>query len=251
LGNLCISSWFRDKGFAMGAHMGAIGGALAHGRKELAHIGCVFEPNETNLGRWKTWWRYAVLDQTALWGLGCLAGMYLNVNLAAAIIPPGTQLAENQAGAYQAEYLATNLWTGFWTLALLNGFWILFSTHLGNTDCLVRTVTDICWTGHPQSRRWSASRLYAAILIALTAWALVSVHFGTVIALFKILGVMTSPIMAIAAVQILRVNTRFLPREIRPRFWRKAALISCAVVYGGLTAALLIDLAQRLFGNSG
>ena len=39
--------------------------------------------------------------------------------------------------------MAEHLWRGLWVLALLNGFWILFSTHLGNTDLLVRTVTDL------------------------------------------------------------------------------------------------------------
>jgi hypothetical protein len=45
--------------------------------------------------------------------------------------------------------------------------------------------------------------------------------------------------MAIGAVQILLVNRRFLPKEIRPPLWRQGALVICAVVYGGITVALL------------
>ena len=72
------------------------------------------------------------------------SGMFLNVNLATAIIPHGTDLQGLAAGAYQAEYLS-KIWPGFWFLTLFNGFWILFKTQLGNTDILVRTITDAVW----------------------------------------------------------------------------------------------------------
>ena len=90
-------------------------------------------------------------------------GMYLNVNLAVAIIPAGEveKLSGYAAGTFQAEFMAKTLWHGFWMLALMNGFWILFSTHLGNTDVLVRTVSDICWAAFPGVRRIPIARLYA------------------------------------------------------------------------------------------
>lgn len=246
LGNLAISNWFRDKGFGMGACVGGIQNVLAgddgSGHSALKPVGVTFPITSDNVRRWKTWWRYAVIDQTALWGFGCICGMFLNVNLAVAIIPPAevAKLSGYAAGTFQAEYMS-RLWNGFWILALLNGFWILFSTHLGNTDVLVRTVSDICWAGFPSVRRFSVSKLYAALLGLLTVWAVISVHFGSVLDLFKILAVIANPIMAVAAVQILRVNLRFLPREIRPPLWRQLGLVLCAVLYGGMTLALLWD----------
>ena len=241
LGNLAISNWFRDKGFAMGAKVGAIGNVLAGDHTGLKHVGVTFPMTDSNLRRWRTWWRYAVLDQTALWGFGCLLGMYLNVNLAASIIPSADVVSEATAGAYQAEYMA-RLWQGFWLLTLINGFWILFSTHLGNTDVLIRTVSDICWSAFPAVRRRPIGVLYASLLGGLTVWAVFAVHLGSVLDLFKILGIVANPIMAIAAVQILRVNTRFLPKEVRPPLWRQAGLVLCAVAYGGMTAALVWNM---------
>ena len=84
--------------------------------------------------------------------------MFLNVNLATGIIPAGSDISQIGAGAYQAEYMARNLWSGFWMLALLNGFWVLFSTHLGNTDILMRSVTDIIWAANPKARRWRGGK---------------------------------------------------------------------------------------------
>jgi hypothetical protein len=241
LGNLTISNWFRDKGFGMGKHMGGIGSALREGHMELKLIGCVFQPNLENLNRWKTWWRYALIDQAFLWAIGCFIGMMLNVNLVLAIIPPQEALSGYAAGTYQAKYMATQLWTGVWWLALRSGFWILYSTHLGNTDCLVRTIVDTLWSASPRWQRWPASKLYASILGGLTIWALISVHFGSVLDLFKVLAVIANPIMAIGAIHILLVNRRFLPREIRPPLWRQAALVVCALVYGGITVMLLVN----------
>lgn len=242
LGNLAISNWFRDKGFGMGANVGGIGGALAHGHLELQPVGAVCPLTDNNRRRWKTWWSYARIDQQALWGFGCLLGMFLNVNLALAIIPSGTQLLDSELGAFQAHHLAEQFGQWLWLLTLLNGFWILFSTHLGNTDVLVRTVADILWASSPSLQKWTASRIYAALLILLTAWALFAIHLGSVLQLFKVLGIVASPIMAIAAIQILRINTRFLPPEFRPPLWRRVALAGSVFVYGGITVALLWNM---------
>lgn len=239
LGNLAVTNWFRDKGFGMGAHVGGIGGALSSEHATLQPVGAVFPLDESNTRKWKTWWKYALLDQQALWAGGCFLGMYLNVNLAIALIPPGEQVTGYNVGAFQAEHLAKQLWQGLWLLTLLNGFWILYSTHLGNTDVLVRTVADTLWAACPPVRRWPASRLYAVLLIVLTAWALFSVGLGTVLDLFSVLGIVASPILAIAAVQILRINLRFLPRPLQPSIWRCIGLILCTLAYGTITVALI------------
>lgn len=241
LGNLAISNWFRDKGFGMGAHVGGIGGALAQGHQELQPIGAVFPTTPENLRRWQRWWYYTRIDQQLLWGLGCAVGMFLNVNLARGIVP-AEGVPESALGAFQAQYLAEHVWRGLWLLTLLNGFWILFSTHLGNTDCLVRTSADILWGASPRFQRWPASRIYACLLALVTCWALFAIHLGSVLKLFKVLGIVASPIMAIAAIQILRVNTRFLPPECRPVWWRKLALVLAAIGYGGISIALLLNL---------
>lgn len=243
LGNLAISNWFRDKGFGMGALSGAIGNALTGDHAAVKPIGTTFPMTNENLRRWHVWWRYTVLDQVALWAFGCVLGMFLNVNLAATLIPHDAKFKEEMAaGTFQAQYMADNLWSGFWYLALFNGFWILFSTHLGNTDVLVRTISDISWVAFPKVRKWPESRLYAVLLMILTLWAVFAVRMGSVLQLFKVLGVVACPIMAIASLQILRVNTKFLPRELQPSLWRRIGLVACSLAYGGFTIALIRNM---------
>ncbi|MBL8864638.1 MAG: Nramp family divalent metal transporter [Planctomycetia bacterium] len=243
LGNLVVSNWVRDKGWGMAASVGSIGGAFSGEKTALAPVGSVFPPTTENLRKWKVWWKYCLLDQTALWAGGCVVGMFLNVNLALAIVPENTQISGYSVGAFQARYMAEQLWVGFWALCLLNGFWILFSTQLANMDCLARAVTDIGWASWPGMRRWPASRLYAGLLLLFTSWGVASLTLGeSALGLFKVLGVVACPVLAIGAFLILRVNTRFLPTAIRPPLWRRIALFLCGVVYSALALASLVSL---------
>jgi hypothetical protein len=238
IGNLVISNWVRDKGFGMGAVTGAIPSAVGGRTVALSRVGSVFAITQESLDRWRTWWRYVELDQVWLWGLGCFAGMYLNVNIATAIAPPGTDFSGLAAGAFQAQYMAERLSSLLWPLALLNGFWILFSTHLGNTDTLVRTVTDIVWIGG-WARNVPVARVYYSLLAAFTVWGAAAANWGTAMTLFKALGVIAGPVLSMAAVQLLLVNTRLLPVELRPSMLRRVMLVACAAFYFAMTCAVI------------
>lgn len=250
LGNLAVSNWYRDKGFGMGKRMGSISGLLKSDDMPLRPIG--FQPPATasNASRWKHWWNYAICDMSVLWGPGCVLGMLLNVNIAMTIIPRENAAefmskAGVVAGAFQAQHLSEQIWSGFWYLTLLNGFWILFSTHIGNTDVLVRTIVDICWTSSPRVRQGSAGRFYSIVLAVLTVWGLLAVNFGNVVQLFTVLAVVANPVLAIGAIQILLVNRRFLPKAMQPPLWRQGALVLAAIVYGVVSAVVVYDLISK------
>ena len=250
IGNLTISNWVRDKGFGMGAVVGAIPSAVGAKEIRLSHVGKVFAITLDNMRRWRIWWRYVVIDQVWVWALGCFCGMFLNVNLAQAIIKPGTDLSKIGAGAFQAQYMAENFWSALWILGLLNGFWILFSTQLGNTDVLIRTLTDTLWTASSRVRTWrdgSIAKVYYSLLFVFTAWGLVAVHLGSAMTLFKYLGTMAGVVMAIAGVQLYLVNTRLLPRELQPSWWRKAALLICSLAYGTMSLIAITDVVRKWF----
>lgn len=244
IGNLTITNWVRDKGMGMGGRVGAIPSAVGGKNIDLSHNGKVFALSPDNLGRWRTWWKYIVLDQVWLWGIGCFLGMYLNVNLATAIMPVGENIEGPAAGAYQAEFMATHMWKGLWYLGLLNGFWILFSTQLGNTDILVRTIADVVWVASTrvrQSKRMHIGRIYFLLLIGFTIWGGILVNFGSAVGLFKILAFVAGLLFVPASLQILRVNTTLLPVELRPSWWRRVALVACAIFYAAVTALVLWD----------
>jgi hypothetical protein len=244
IGNLGISNWVRDKGMGMGGRTGAIPSAIGSRQVQLSDTGKVFPLTGENLRRWRLWWKYVRIDQVWVWAVGCFLGMFLNVNLVTAIMPAGADITGPAAGAFQAQYMADHLWRGFWFLALLNGFWILYSTHLGNTDLVVRTTTDLLWTASGRVRQWpgsSIARLYYGLLLGFTVWGMIAVTWGHAMQLFMVFATVAGLILAIAAVQILIVNTRLLPKELQPSLWRRAALLVCAAFYGTFFAVAVAD----------
>lgn len=56
--------------------------------------------------------------------------------------------------------------------------------------------------------------------------------------------------LAIAAFQILRVNHRFLPKELHPPLWRKIGLVSCGLFYGLVAVMLGYDMIHKLLSAS-
>ena len=247
LGNLTVSNWVRDKGFGMASKVGAIPSAVGGHEIQLSHVGIVFPATEANLSRWREWMRYLRADQIWVWGLFCFLGMFLNVNLATAIIPHGTDLQGLAAGAYQAEYLA-RIWPGFWFLTLFNGFWILFKTQLGNTDILVRTIADVVWMSSPRARQSSRGirTIYYGILIAFSVWGAFVIRSASPFQLFKVLANTAGIVLAVAGVQIFLVNRRFLPPAVRSPWWREAALLACSAFYAFFAFFVLRDLFRSL-----
>jgi hypothetical protein len=231
----------------MGSKVGAIPSAVGGKEIPLSHVGKVFPAHGENLARWREWLRYVHLDQIWVWGVFCFLGMYLNVNLATAIVPAGTDLQGLAAGAYQAEYLA-RIWPGLWFLTLFNGFWILFKTQLGNTDILVRTATDAVWISSARARagKRGIRAVYYGILIVFSVWGAIVIRWASPFALFKVLANVAGLVLVISGVQIFLVNRRFLPRVLRPAPWREAGLLLCSAFYAFFSWFGLRDLARAL-----
>jgi len=247
MGNLTVTNWVRDKGWGMGAHVGAIPSAVGGHQVALSHVGKVFVADAEALARWREWMRYVHLDQIWIWGLFCFLGMYLNVNLATALIPHGTDMQGLAAGAYQAHYLRA-IWPGFWFLTLFNGFWILFKTQLGNTDILVRTITDAVWMSRQGEggRRLQIRGLYYGILLAFSVWSAIVIRSASPFQLFKFLANMAGVVLAIAGVQIVIVNRSFLPRAVRPALWREAGVLLCSLFYAFFAFFAIKDVVETL-----
>jgi hypothetical protein len=130
------------------------------------------------------------------------------------------------------------LWDGFWFLALMNGFWILFSTTLTNVDVLARVITDMAWAGGAVPKKVPVGRLYGLLLLGFTVFACLGAFIGDAKLLLSILGATAAPLTAFSALQILRVNTTLLPRELQPPLWRKIALVLTALFYGAVSFAM-------------
>ena len=105
------------------------------------------------------------------------------------------------------------------------------------------------WTASRRVRSWregQIARVYYSLLLVFTAWGLIAVHLGSAMTLFKYLGTMAGFVMTVAGVQLYLVNTRLLPPELRPSWWRRAGLLLCSTLYGVMTAIAAWDVASKL-----
>lgn len=159
LGNAGTSNYIRDKGWGMGALVGAIPSAVGGQDMKLSHLGMVFPVTAENVHKFRQWWKLIVFDQGVIWAGGALLGMALPAILAVEFIDPTRNMGQWQAAAFQAEGIAQRHGSIFWYLTLLCGFWVLFSSVLVATDAVGRLWSDMIWTGSQPNRAGQGVRI--------------------------------------------------------------------------------------------
>lgn len=245
LANLLLSSWARDRGYGMGAKVGAIGGAVGGKPMKLNPTGCMFTIDQQSLLNWKRWMRFVYAEQFGVFAIFCLIGMFLTVNMAVGTIPEGADMTGLAAGAYQAEYLRAEVGEFMWLLVLLNGFWILLSTQLAVMDGLVRITTDILWTGFPEIRESSGHdvrKVYYILLAGFAIWGCFALWIAQPIVLILIGANVAGFILAFAAVHIVLVNRRLLPEPLRASIVREGLMFVIAAFYGFFVVMNIVSL---------
>lgn len=115
------------------------------------------------------------------------------------------------------------------------GAWILFKTQLDNVEAMVRSITDILWTGSTRIRAWRGGdvrTVYYGVLTAIVLWGIIALRLAQPFILLQIGANVAGFIFIVSSLHLLYINTRLLPEEIRPPLWRRAALVLMAVFYG-------------------
>ncbi len=232
--NLTLSNWARDKGYGMGSRVGHIAGAVGGERTPLADTGFMFEPDAANLARWRGWWRIVRMDQWGIFFVGALLGMMLPALLYVTFIAGGTDIKGLAISAVLADTVgtATVAWLGV-IIALL-GAWILFKTQLDCVEGMTRSITDILWTGSEGVRRWRGGDVrvvYYAVLAVVVVWGIIAMQLTQPMMLLQIGANLAGVVFVISALHLLHLNTRVLPRALRPPMWRRCALVGMVGFY--------------------
>jgi hypothetical protein len=246
--NIVLSNWARDKGYGMGQHAGYIPAAMSGEKVELAPTGFMFTPDRESLRRWRGWWRIVRADQWGVFCCGALLGMALPAVLYVTFLPAGSDirgLGISAALAYSVRDVAGPLLAG--AVAFL-GAWILFKTQLDSLEGMTRAVTDILWTGSRSVRARTAGdvrRVYYGVLGVVVLWGIVALRLAQPIVLLQLGANVASAVFVIASLHLLWLNTRLLPRELRPPAWRRAGLVLTALFYGFFVALSLQEVFRR------
>ena len=233
--NLTLSNWARDKGYGMAQHAGYIPAAVGGTHVRLAHTGFTFPDDEASMRRWRGWWRLVRADQWVVFCGGAILGMLLPALLYVTFLEPGSNLqnlAISAALAFTIDAAAGPIAGG--ALAFL-GAWLLFKTQLDLLDGMVRTLTDLLWTGSRRVRAWRGGDIravYYGVMAVVVIWAFIALRLAQPIVLLIIAANVAGAVFVIASLHLLYINTRLLPPHVRPPLWRRAALVAMAVFYG-------------------
>jgi hypothetical protein len=247
--NSQLSTYVRDKGWGMGAQVGAVPSLIGGKGIVLSHTGKVFLLSDETRRRWRGWMRFFLRDQVAIWTVGCILGVAIPALVSLQFVR-GKVLQGDAVAAETANAIVQT--TGiplFWLLTLLCGFVILLPSQISQEDGITRRWTDILWTGNRRLRRLEGHKVayvYYGLLLAYAVWGfVVLVMVGSPSLLIKIAGVLMNFALGFSSFHVLAVNRSLLPRELRPRWWLQLGLVGCGVFFVAVSSLGALKLLRE------
>ncbi len=234
VGNIALGNWARDKGYGMSKHAGYIPTAANRHSVKLAHHGFTFTHDAESMSRWRGWWRIVRADQWGVFCAGALLGMVLPALLYVTFLPPGTDIRGLGISAALAQGVGAGVAPLLGVVIAILGAWLLFKTQLDGLDGMARSVSDMLWTGSRRVRAWRGGdicAIYYSVLGLIVLWGLFALRLAPPIVLLQIGANIAGIILTIASLHLLYINTRLLPRALRPPMWRRVALVCMSAFY--------------------
>lgn len=247
MSNTLFSNYTRDKGWGMGARVGAIPSAFGGRHIKLSHVGMVFRLDAEGRRRWRGWFRHIVRDQLVIWMAASFIGMALPCMLSLEFIRhapvSGDRVAAMVAGGMADRYPAYR--ELLWPLTLSIGFLILAPGQIIAADQLARRWTDIIWTCSRRASRLREDRVkyvYYTILFGYGVWGFFTLSLFEPMVILKIAGVLMNVSLGIASWHTLYANLSLLPRELRPNWLMRLGTFACGAFFLGVSVVVIASL---------
>ena len=246
LTNVLLSNYARDKGWGMGARVGAIASAVGGTTVKLSHVGQVFPLTESNLARWRGWMRHIVRDQAVVWMVCCFIGMALPCMMSVEFIRnapvSGIRVAGMTAEGIDHRYPGY----GLWIMTLVVGFLILYPGQILSGDTIPRRWCDIIWTASPRARRLGEARVkyiyYGLMAVMATFGLLILVFLKDPVLILKVGGVLMNLALGASALHALYVNCTLLPPEVRPNWFIRIGVVFCGLFFFSISGIVFVSL---------
>ncbi len=240
--NLCQSNWIRDKGYGMGAYVPRLVSPIT-GEDEAAPGGRYeFEPNESNMSRWRRWWRFANIEQASTFVAITILTIGFTSLLSYSTVF-GQEGLPDDIGFLEVEGDRLNTlvggWMGplFWTI----GAFSLFAGAIGIVDYTSRLAADVLKTTYRPDA--SESRMYFGVV-----WTLVVVGCLILLAgldqplVLLVISACTAAVtMFVYSILLAITNRRYLPDPIKVRSYRLGALIFAGAFFGVLSTITIVQ----------
>jgi hypothetical protein len=247
LTNTTTSSYTRDQGWGMGQKVGAIPSIVGGRNLALSHTGMVFPITRDSIRRFRGWYRVILRDQLVVWMPACFVGVALPSMLSVQFLPRNFEAKSWAVAGMTADGLRDAVgptWgDAFWHMSLFCGFLVLAPSAMNTVDGVLRRWVDVLWTAVPTIRRWETHRiryLYFGALCAYGAFGFASMTLWTPDKLIAWATIIYNYALGFSCFHVLAVNLILLPRELRPGWITRVAL-----VVGGLFFILLAVISTR------
>jgi hypothetical protein len=233
LSNAPISNYTRDQGWGMGYHVGAIPSVVGGQNIKLSHVGSVFLVTEEVLPRWKRWYRHVLRDQLAVWMPACFLGLALPSMLSVEFLRRGTSpgsgwVAAGMTADAVRERVGGSMGQVTWYMTLFCGFLVLGPTMAASADGIVRRWVDVFWTSSKKLRSMDPGHIryvYFGTLLVLASFGMVMLSLQEPTRLLTIATLIFNYALGFSCFHTLVVNLLLLPRELRPGWFARIALV--------------------------
>jgi hypothetical protein len=246
--NLCQSNWIRDKGFGMGQYVPRLVSPVtgAPQAKETA-TSYIFEMSAANLTRWRSWWRFANVEQLFSFVVVTVVTIGLTSLLAHSTVFGQPDLPNNVSFLrIEAEQLQRLVGPWFGVLFLAVGAFALFGSAMGIIDYTSRLAADILKTTYLP--HVSESRAYFGLVWGMVGLGCMILLAGLSqpITLLVISASTGGTMMFLYSFMLIALNRRMLPSAIRIDRFRTAALIWSTLMFGSLAVLTVYTQVQTL-----
>jgi hypothetical protein len=247
--NLCQSNWIRDKGFGMGQYVPRLVSPVtgAPEAKDATATSYSFEPTPANMQRWRSWWRFANIEQVFSFVLVTVVTITMTSLLAHSTLFGRPDLPNNVSFlSIEAQELGRTVGQWFGALFLAVGAFSLFGSAMGIIDYTSRLAADILKTTYVHNA--SESRMYFWLV-----WGMVGLGCTILLAgmsqpltLLVISASTGGTMMFLYSFMLIALNRTMLPPAIRIGPFRTATLVWSTVLFGSLAALTIYTQLQTL-----
>jgi hypothetical protein len=244
---LFYSSWLREKGAGMAAHMGRLTSPITGRPEFIQDTG--FRPEETAElpARVRGWTRFLWAD-AGVGVIGNLATTLMACLLSYALLfPEGRVPTEAQLVTLQAEFFASSWGQAGRVVFLLVAAAFLADTWLGTVDAVAHTHTAMLRAFVPRlAARFTYRRMYYLAIVVLTVITSLTMATRSPSALILTSAVIGFAGTVVYSAALLHLNYRVLPRLVPPAAapprWGAVILGGVVAIYAGLAVAYAASL---------
>lgn len=243
--NLAQSFYIKEKGYGMGKYSGRITSILTGKPEDIKLEGARFEMNQSNLERFKSWWKLINLEHSLIfWLTGAFTISLLGLLAYITTYGLTTPAAGIDFVVYEAKAIANSTFPFLGTAFLIVGGLMLFSTQMTVMDATSRIMSEnLLIIKHDHWGPATLSKIYYSFL-----WG--QILFGIIIFMTNLrepLFLLTLEAVINAGAMFVHIgattllNLTSLEKEVRPSLVRISVMVLAFIIFGYLTTRTLLS----------